>query len=608
MVSPKNVYQIDFTAVASGKRIASSKRRVRWRFGFANPEALASGETGTACRGEEHDVTLVWSITSGKRVVLADGQEVHYSTNRNGILDFSWTMRGNHVLKIVAHASPPMAPTPGWRQYDFFVDGQSFFTFPKVYRLGLANNDPRAHAPRTAAGGARLAESGQRYKGPPGKSDIANLEAPSNTTEEEAYLQAAIRESMKDATQMKKPDNASSDYGDLLDFGSVAPDPTVHSDPFGAGAPPAALPPSTTAPAYPPQPGAPAAYGNPPPQPGAPAGYGNPYAAAPPQQAAQGQYPALPAPAPAPNQFAFAPTPTAAPASAAPYGAPAGLYGAPEPPTAAPGGLAPIDTQAPNGTAPPLQVTPQAQQTPSSIGFASPPADFSGFSPQAPAPAPVPEESPAEAKPEEAAVQPQLTMNSLSGQGGLLGDGGDAKAASGSMADQAYARLAQMDTFTLGAKPQAQNPFEVNNNVVGGNKTLADIQSNKDGSSAPKEIMKSAPQPAGAMVVSGTQNGNWSGQYGQQPQMGGMPAYGQQPQMGGMQQPQMGGPPPLGQPQMGGMQQPQMGMQQPSPFGAPPQMGMQQPQMGMQQPQMGQPGQYPPPLQQQPFGAFGQQG
>lgn len=29
-VNQSAVYQIDFTAVASGKRIASSKRRVRW--------------------------------------------------------------------------------------------------------------------------------------------------------------------------------------------------------------------------------------------------------------------------------------------------------------------------------------------------------------------------------------------------------------------------------------------------------------------------------------------------------------------------------------------------------------------------------------------------
>ena len=39
------------------------------RFGFSNKEALDSGETGTACRGEEHDVTLIWSVASGKRIV-----------------------------------------------------------------------------------------------------------------------------------------------------------------------------------------------------------------------------------------------------------------------------------------------------------------------------------------------------------------------------------------------------------------------------------------------------------------------------------------------------------------------------------------------------------
>jgi len=158
------------------------------RFGFANPEALANGETGTACRGEEHDVTLVWSITSGKRLVLADGQEVHYSNSRNSFFDFSWTMRGNHVLKIVAHASPPLSPTPGFRQYDFFVDGRSFFTFPKVYRLGLSPGDPRAVPSPTSP--TALAERGSRYRtyssGPARSAsgdNIASIEAPNNPDE-----------------------------------------------------------------------------------------------------------------------------------------------------------------------------------------------------------------------------------------------------------------------------------------------------------------------------------------------------------------------------------------------------------------------------------------
>jgi len=155
------------------------------RFGFANPEALAAGETGTACRGEEHDVTLVWSITSGKRLILADGQEVHYSNSRSGVFDHTWTMRGNHVLKVVAHASPPLSPTPGFRQYDFFVDGQTFFSFPKVYRLGLAPNDPRNSV--SPGSPVRLADRGDAYstsrRTTTSASGIVSFEAPHNPDE-----------------------------------------------------------------------------------------------------------------------------------------------------------------------------------------------------------------------------------------------------------------------------------------------------------------------------------------------------------------------------------------------------------------------------------------
>lgn len=170
------LYAIDFTAVACGKRIANTKRRVRWRFGFANPDALASGETGTACRGEEHDVTLVWSVTSGKRLILADGQEVHYSNSRSAVIDFSWTMRGNHVLKVVAHATAPMSVDQGFRQYDFFVDGRSFFSFPKVYRLGLTGSKT------VSRDSPSRAESSSRRSGR-GSGGIVNVETPHNRDE-----------------------------------------------------------------------------------------------------------------------------------------------------------------------------------------------------------------------------------------------------------------------------------------------------------------------------------------------------------------------------------------------------------------------------------------
>ena len=98
------------------------------RFGYANQQAMSDGLTGTDCRGEEHDVTIVWSITSGKRQISMDGREIHYSTNRAGLLDFNWQTKGNHVIKVTCHAAPPMTAQPGFRQYDLSVHGQSFFT------------------------------------------------------------------------------------------------------------------------------------------------------------------------------------------------------------------------------------------------------------------------------------------------------------------------------------------------------------------------------------------------------------------------------------------------------------------------------------------------
>jgi hypothetical protein len=122
-------------------------------------------------------VTLVWSITSGKCLVLQDGKEIHYSTSRASIFDYSWTMRGNHILKIVAHAAPPLSQTPNFRQYDFFVNGQSFFTFPKVFRLGLAPG--QVPSIESSAG---MAERGERRKRGT-SNDITNLEAPNNPDE-----------------------------------------------------------------------------------------------------------------------------------------------------------------------------------------------------------------------------------------------------------------------------------------------------------------------------------------------------------------------------------------------------------------------------------------
>lgn len=137
---------------------------------------------------------MVWSVTSGKRLILADGQEVHYSNSRSAVIDFSWTMRGNHVLKVVAHATAPMSAEPGFRQYDFFVDGRSFFSFPKVYRLGLSGGrtvSPDGRAFRSGAGRGVAESSGRRKS-----SEIARIEAPHNPDEVSSYVCVHVWSSM----------------------------------------------------------------------------------------------------------------------------------------------------------------------------------------------------------------------------------------------------------------------------------------------------------------------------------------------------------------------------------------------------------------------------
>jgi len=140
-------YQVDYSVASSGKRIAVTKRRVRWRWGTANEDALANGATGVKCRGREHEVTLVWSITSGKRLVLMDGKEIHFSTGSRteGKFQHSWTASkfGNDVITIIAYAAAPLQPIHGFKQFDLVVNGQSFSYMNHIYELGARENDKK---------------------------------------------------------------------------------------------------------------------------------------------------------------------------------------------------------------------------------------------------------------------------------------------------------------------------------------------------------------------------------------------------------------------------------------------------------------------------------
>ncbi|KAL7547661.1 hypothetical protein ACHAWF_014782 [Thalassiosira exigua] len=145
-------YRINYRAKRAGKRVSATKRRITFQFGFSDARAIAAGRTEVDCRGEEHEVVLVWSHVSGKRELFMDGRQVHLSKagRGNAHFEYSWTIRGGHILKIVAHGAH--AATGSYdRQFDLELDGMSYFAFAKIYQLGRGRSSPKREAPGARA-------------------------------------------------------------------------------------------------------------------------------------------------------------------------------------------------------------------------------------------------------------------------------------------------------------------------------------------------------------------------------------------------------------------------------------------------------------------------
>jgi len=131
-------YQINYRAKRAGKHISATKRRITFRFGFSSLSAIRAGQTEVNCRGEEHEIVLIWSHITGKRELFMDGKSIHLSKVARGNTKFEYSFNlkgGNHVLKIIAHGTPPMGEN-SYKQFDLELDGMSYFRFAKIYELG----------------------------------------------------------------------------------------------------------------------------------------------------------------------------------------------------------------------------------------------------------------------------------------------------------------------------------------------------------------------------------------------------------------------------------------------------------------------------------------
>jgi len=230
-------YQIDYSVKNTSKTFGFSKKKVVFKFGIGNPTAIASGQQGANCRGSEHEIIFIWSLNSGKRQIICDGKDVHYSeTGQNG-----WTadqVFQHHFQLRVAGLSGPLRAhlitqpanrdVPHIKPFDLRLNGVSYFTMPQIYQLG----SPQMVV-RPVKGKGKMSSSSRGGYG--------------SRNDEDAYLSPQERQQIAAAKLASMQDMNRSASGpavveDLISFDTPAPAPPAPAA-YGQPYPPPQQPP-----------------------------------------------------------------------------------------------------------------------------------------------------------------------------------------------------------------------------------------------------------------------------------------------------------------------------------------------------------------------------
>ncbi len=223
-------YQIDYSVKNTSKTFGFSKKKVTFKFGIGNPTAVASGQQGADCRGSEHEIIFTWSLNSGKRQIMCDGKDVHYSeTGQNG-----WTadqVFQHHFQLRVAGLSGPLRAhlitqpanrdVPHIKPFDLRLNGVSYFSMPQIYQLGTPQMVVRPVK---------------------GKGKMSSSRGYSSQNDEDAYLSPQERQAIAAAKlasmqEMTRPASGPAVVEDLISFDAPAPAPPAAA-PYGQQYPP----------------------------------------------------------------------------------------------------------------------------------------------------------------------------------------------------------------------------------------------------------------------------------------------------------------------------------------------------------------------------------
>ncbi len=96
--------------------------------------SLKEGKKGRDCRGEEHQIELVWSVHSGKTRVFWNGINISHYFREEQLFEevnLSWEARSGERFQIIAFEKPREYCS----QYDLHIDGTSFFRLPEPSQL-----------------------------------------------------------------------------------------------------------------------------------------------------------------------------------------------------------------------------------------------------------------------------------------------------------------------------------------------------------------------------------------------------------------------------------------------------------------------------------------
>jgi hypothetical protein len=187
-------YQVDYSVQNAAKTLGFSKKRVTFKFGFANKAAIQAGEAGPQCRGSEHEIIFIWSLASGKRQILCDNKDVHFSASgQNGWTnDREWqhvfTLRdsSNQSYRVHFLSQSAVKDMPNVHPFDIKIGGLSYFQFNPIYQLGT---------PRMVIGQA------------PSHHHSSGRDSPM-TAEERQQLAAAKLASLQDIAEQKEREAA----------------------------------------------------------------------------------------------------------------------------------------------------------------------------------------------------------------------------------------------------------------------------------------------------------------------------------------------------------------------------------------------------------------